>query len=277
MPRHQNTKTSERLDFPGWASPNFTPVPDELFDSVMADLSGSQLKVLLYIMRRTFGFKKERDAISFRQFREGIRRRDGTALDRGCGVKSYGQINDALQALEARGYIVSYKDTTQQGDKATTLYRLRFAGEFRPNGVLLTSEGGVLLKSEGGVLLKSEGPVLRKSEDRPPISEVRVLRKSEGQETVQQTVLQEQEATEQETQRLWQRVLVELAVQMSKPNYETWFRDTRLVSLDGELAVIAAPNPFTAEWLDTRCKPLIRKTLGGIIQRPVECQIVLAG
>jgi hypothetical protein len=260
---------SDQAAFPGWSSPNFTPVPDELFDSVMVDLSGSQLKVLLYIMRRTFGFKKERDAISFRQFREGIRRRDGTALDRGCGVKSYGQINDALQALEARGYIVSYKDVTQQGDKATTLYRLRFAGEFRPNGVLLKSEDRVLLKSEGGVL-----PI---SEDGPPISEVRVLRKSEGQETVQQTALQERDTTEQETQLLWQRVLVELAVQMSKPNYETWFRDTQLVSLDGTLAVIAAPNPFTAEWLNTRCKPLIRKTLAGIIQRPVECQIVLAG
>jgi len=73
---------------------------------------------------------------------------------------------------------------------------------------------------------------------------------------------------------LWQQVLVELAVQMSKPNYDTWFRETRLVSLDGALAVIAAPNPFTAEWLDTRCKPLIRKTLMGIIQRPIECQIL---
>jgi hypothetical protein len=251
---------SDEASFPGWSSPNFTPVPDELFDSVMADLSGSQLKVLLYIMRRTFGFKKERDAISFRQFRDGIRRRDGTALDRGCGVKSYGQINDALQALEARGYIVSYKDVTQQGDKATTLYRLRFAGE-SPHLV-------VLLKSEDGVLLKSE--------DGPPIPEVRVPLKSEGQETVlQHTVLQEPDGTEQERQVLWQQVLVELAVQMSKPNYETWFRETELISLDDGLAVIAAPNPFTKEWLDTRCKPLIRKTLAGIIHRPVECRIVL--
>src|SRR3954471_15318716 len=166
---------SDQASFPGWSSPNFTPVPDELFDSVMTDLSGSQLKVLLYIMRRTFGFKKERDAISFRQFRDGIRRRDGTRLDRGCGVKSYGQINDALQTLEARGYIVSCKDVTQQGDKATSLYRLRFAGELPQNRVLRKSEDGVL----------------RRSEDRPPISEVRVPLKSEEQETVQQTALQE--------------------------------------------------------------------------------------
>ena len=35
-----------------------------LFDELLPYLSEAELKVLLYIVRRTFGFKKEADAIS---------------------------------------------------------------------------------------------------------------------------------------------------------------------------------------------------------------------
>jgi hypothetical protein len=45
------------LRFKGFLSPRYTQVPDELFDELMAYLSGAELKVLLYIIRRTFGFK----------------------------------------------------------------------------------------------------------------------------------------------------------------------------------------------------------------------------
>src|SRR5262249_31482259 len=147
--------------------PNYTPVPDALFDEVMVDLSGSELKVLLYIIRRTFGFKKDADTISFQQFRHGIRTHDGRQPDRRCGVKSYSQISGALQVLEAGGYIVARKGTTQRGDKDTTVYRLRLRGE--DDGTLKIGVG-VLRKSEGG----------------PQLFEAGVLRKSEGQETVQE-------------------------------------------------------------------------------------------
>lgn len=38
--------------FPGFRAPSYTMVPNELFDDLMADLSGAALKVLLYIVRR---------------------------------------------------------------------------------------------------------------------------------------------------------------------------------------------------------------------------------
>jgi len=53
--------------FQGFRSPNYTQVPDELFDELMSTLSGAELKVLLYIIRRTFGFKKGSDTISLSQ------------------------------------------------------------------------------------------------------------------------------------------------------------------------------------------------------------------
>ena len=69
--------------FRGFSGPNYTPVPDELFDELMVELSGAELKVLLYIIRRTFGFKRDADMISLSQMLNGIRTPDGRVLDRG--------------------------------------------------------------------------------------------------------------------------------------------------------------------------------------------------
>src|SRR3954451_14557133 len=72
--------------FRGFKSPNYTPVPDELFDELLGDLSGAELKALLYIIRRTFGFKRESDTISLSQMLNGIQTREGRVLDRGVGL-----------------------------------------------------------------------------------------------------------------------------------------------------------------------------------------------
>ena len=82
-------------------------------------------------------------------------------------------------------------------------------------------------------------------------------------------------ATTLDYQQLWQAALGELQLQMSRPNYDTWFKDTALVGLEGDTCVVAVPNPFTMEWLETRCVPLIRKTLLGIVGRPVDVRFVL--
>jgi len=77
MPEHTTHQ------FKGYASPNYTPVPDELFDEQLPDLSGAELKVLLYVIRRTFGFKRESDNISISQMLNGLHTYDGRQLDRG--------------------------------------------------------------------------------------------------------------------------------------------------------------------------------------------------
>ena len=65
---------------PGWST---TATPDWLFDEVAPDLAKAPLKVLLYIVRRTSGFRKSADAISLNQFQHGIVTRDGRQLDKG--------------------------------------------------------------------------------------------------------------------------------------------------------------------------------------------------
>ena len=61
--RHQ-IQAGQEWKFPGFVFPTTTPVPDQLFDELLHRLSGAELKVLLYIVRRTFGFKKQSDDIS---------------------------------------------------------------------------------------------------------------------------------------------------------------------------------------------------------------------
>jgi hypothetical protein len=53
--------------FEGFGAPNTTPVPDVVFDVLAPDLGEAELRVLLYIIRRTFGFKKAADTISLGQ------------------------------------------------------------------------------------------------------------------------------------------------------------------------------------------------------------------
>ena len=45
----------------------FVPIPNAYIDRYLADLSGAELKVLLAILRRTVGWRKESDEISVRQ------------------------------------------------------------------------------------------------------------------------------------------------------------------------------------------------------------------
>src|SRR5215212_5983551 len=106
--------------FPGFRSPNYTPVPDELFDELLADLSGAEVKVLLYIIRRTFGFKKDSDSISLNQITNGIETREGEVLDRGTGL-SKASVATAVKSLEHRGVILRVRRRSDhKGDEPTT-------------------------------------------------------------------------------------------------------------------------------------------------------------
>ena len=51
--------------------PNSFPLPNIYIDEIMKYLSGSETKVLFFVMRKTFGWQKERDRISLTQFEKG--------------------------------------------------------------------------------------------------------------------------------------------------------------------------------------------------------------
>lgn len=89
----------------------------------MIDLGLAELRALLYIFRRTFGFKKFSDDISINQMLEGIVTRDGRRLDYGTGL-SKKSLLPALRSLEKKGHIITNRNrSTRRGNESTT-YRL---------------------------------------------------------------------------------------------------------------------------------------------------------
>lgn len=52
--------------------PNSFQVPNALIDELIAELSGAELKVYLFVIRKTKGWNKESDAISISQFMEAL-------------------------------------------------------------------------------------------------------------------------------------------------------------------------------------------------------------
>ncbi len=112
-----------------FARPTTTATPDEIFEEWVHVLSHAELLALLYVVRRTLGFKKDQDSISYTQFLHGIVTREGKVLDRGCGLRSRTTLAAALRRLEERGLIRSSKTQDARGDRATTRYSLWFAGD----------------------------------------------------------------------------------------------------------------------------------------------------
>lgn len=102
------------MDFQGFQALHWTQTPDELFDQLLSELGYAELKVLLVIIRQTFGWKKTEDDISLSQ------------IIRKCGL-SKKPVLAALRLLEKEGIINRERQRTPQGSFAPTRYRLRLA------------------------------------------------------------------------------------------------------------------------------------------------------
>src|ERR687895_2089158 len=138
-----NKAAQQILRFKGFLSPRYTQVPDALFDELMAFLSGAELKVLLYIIRRTFGFKKDSDNISLRQICHGIKTREGEILDKGTGL-SLSTVQIALKGLLEKNCVITARNRSKEkGDEPTTysLNTLPYT-ENRQGGIPKIGNGG---------------------------------------------------------------------------------------------------------------------------------------
>ncbi|MFA4990842.1 MAG: chromosomal replication initiator protein DnaA [Candidatus Paceibacterota bacterium] len=60
---------------------------------------------------------------------------------------------------------------------------------------------------------------------------------------------------------LWQSVLGELELQISKPNFQTWFKNSELLEKGGDYVVIGLDSAFAKEWVETKYDKLILKII----------------
>lgn len=75
--------------------------------------------------------------------------------------------------------------------------------------------------------------------------------------------------------QVWQAALGQLQNQMTRATFDTWVKDTRIVSQDQESLVIGTKSAFAKDWLENRLFTTINRTLAGIVGRPVSIQFVV--
>lgn len=76
--------------------------------------------------------------------------------------------------------------------------------------------------------------------------------------------------SEEAARRLWETVLGQLQLQVTRPNYDTYLRDTVGLELSDDRLVVGAPNDYAAAWLSSRALPLITSTVSRVLGRRVD-------
>lgn len=126
MPREDEPTEHPAIDwsqFEGLVAPTYTQTPDAIFDWIAPFIGCTELRVLLYITRRTFGFKKQTDAISVDQMCNGIVTRDGRRLDFGTQLKR-ATVLAAVKGLREKNLILIRQQSDDDGGSRPTLYSL---------------------------------------------------------------------------------------------------------------------------------------------------------
>ncbi|MBI2976394.1 MAG: chromosomal replication initiator protein DnaA [Chloroflexi bacterium] len=75
--------------------------------------------------------------------------------------------------------------------------------------------------------------------------------------------------------QVWQATLGELQLQLTKSTYDTWLRDTSLISHEDGTFVVGVENAYAKDWLENRLLSTVKRTLTGITGRTAEVRFVV--
>lgn len=70
---------------------------------------------------------------------------------------------------------------------------------------------------------------------------------------------------ERPEERIWKRVLANLALRLPSATYDTWMRNTWLLSAEEEEYVVGVPTPYVRDWLTHRLAEMIQHTLADVV------------
>lgn len=77
--------------------------------------------------------------------------------------------------------------------------------------------------------------------------------------------------------QIWTQVQDELRFQLAKSSYDTWVKNTTLLSAEGSSFRVGVPNKLAKDWLEDRYSGLIQETLQALIGDDVQLSFVVAG
>lgn len=211
--------------------PNFTPTPNIFFDFYLPDLPEAELRCLLYIMRRTFGFQKGSDKISLSQFENGIKDKNGKVLDRGVGLTRKSIIK-GLAGLEELKLIKSDKKG------AVNRYTMSLSDT---TVATVTDENGVL-----GLPPVSSSVYSDSVTDTPEVVE-QVYTQKKGKESISKdsTTVQEKKKTFKDYMYIFKP--------LNPTGYNMWFSNKTQ-----QKAVMDLVNQFTVEELEKKIQFIVK-------------------
>ncbi len=76
-------------------------------------------------------------------------------------------------------------------------------------------------------------------------------------------------------QQLWEACLGQIQLQVPRSSYDTWFKETTGVDLDGDCLTVAVPTLFAVEWLERRMYQLIQRTVTTTAGRPLHVRFAV--
>ena len=118
---------SEVRGFPGFQSPdrNWSKLPHALIGALSIIQTVSELKVILYVLRHTWGYQEYdiTKRITIDEFRNGRKRRDGIRIDNGTGLSCHA-VRDGVRRAVAHGFLVQENETHRDRGRRSYVYRL---------------------------------------------------------------------------------------------------------------------------------------------------------
>lgn len=77
------------------------------------------------------------------------------------------------------------------------------------------------------------------------------------------------------SEQLWQAALGQLQMEMPRAAFDTWVRDTELLTYEDGSFVIGVRNAYARDWLEDRLLSTVKRVLTGILGRTVEVRFVV--
>ncbi|MBI5877074.1 MAG: chromosomal replication initiator protein DnaA [Chloroflexi bacterium] len=81
--------------------------------------------------------------------------------------------------------------------------------------------------------------------------------------------------SEPQPQQIWRAVLGELQMQMPRATFETWVKNTTVVSYEDGAFVIGVPNTYAVEWLENRLMGTIKRSAANVMRRSVDLRFIV--
>jgi hypothetical protein len=250
----------------------FTAIPNLILNHYAAlEISPAEMLFTIHVWQHWWSEKLPFPSLQLIAQKMGVERRQARRYVQGLKEKGYLAVSE--RNLPGFGQVASEYDFSPMIEAVLHLAvseQLQEQGTPRSN----LSQGGRSNLTDGGRAFLTEAP---RSEMPPEKDPRKKTKNGSAVRTGNAGVDAElQHQLEQAQEILWPAVLGNLKSQMTQANFDTWLRETQLVSLTNSRAVISAPSPYIVDWLNTRFRLLVQKELHSVLDRRVSCDFILA-